>query len=350
MQEYYIYSGAIHIHSTWSDGSKSIPEIAAIADSVNLDYLLMADHQTLEGLKRGQEKKYGRTHVLIGCELNDPDNENLNHYLVFNIDEEIPRNLKPSEYIREVKKRGGMGFIAHPDEVRGNLVRSFPGNPWIHWENDEFDGIEIWNQMSEWMERLTPLNKLWMTVSPRKGIYQPCERTLAKWDLLNSRRKVIGVGGIDVHAMPYKIGPLTLIFFPYKIQFQSIRTNIILPEPLSQDFPTAKQQIYQAIRQANTYIYNHRWGEMHNLPMHLIHPSHRTYIPGDQLTFGHDQHLVIELPSRGKIRLLNFGYPIYEGCHKHFKYPISSPGNYRLEVYRKHHGWLFTNNIYIRPE
>jgi len=40
------YVGVIHVHSTYSDGSRSIPDIASIAGEVDLDYVFMTDHNT----------------------------------------------------------------------------------------------------------------------------------------------------------------------------------------------------------------------------------------------------------------------------------------------------------------
>ncbi len=346
---FYIYSGAIHIHSTYSDGSASIETIAEIASRLKMDYIIIADHLTIESKLNGKEKKYGHTWALIGCELNDPVNENLNHYLAFNITTPIDPSLGPAEFVKAVKNQGGFGFIAHPDEIRGEAMRDFPANPWLEWQIQDFDGIEIWNQMSEWIERLKPLNKLWMVISPRKGIYAPSERTLAKWDLLNCQRKVPAIGGIDVHATPYKIGPLTLTFFPYAIQFQSIRTNVILREPLGQELSDVNRQILNAIREGHTYIYNQRWGKIEQLPFWAENPQGETVIPGESIPYNSSIILKVMLPRDAQIKLILNGVPILVKNGENFTIPITRAGNYRLEAYRHSHGWLFTNNIYITP-
>ena len=58
------YTGILHCHSTLSDGGKPIPHIAAIADSLGLDFLVMTDHETLAGMDF--EGIYGRCRVLGG--------------------------------------------------------------------------------------------------------------------------------------------------------------------------------------------------------------------------------------------------------------------------------------------
>ena len=58
------YVGVIHVHSTYSDGSRSIPDIASIAGEVDLDYVFMTDHNTLQAKRDGLEGWHGD--VLVG--------------------------------------------------------------------------------------------------------------------------------------------------------------------------------------------------------------------------------------------------------------------------------------------
>ena len=62
--------GAVHLHSNYSDGSLSISEIAAIANTTDLDFLMFTDHNTLEPKRHGLEGWYGNVLVIIGCEIN----------------------------------------------------------------------------------------------------------------------------------------------------------------------------------------------------------------------------------------------------------------------------------------
>jgi len=245
------YVGAIHIHSNYSDGTKSIPDIAQIAQSVDLDFLLFADHMTLKPLEDGHEGWHDKVLVLIGYEIQDPDNRN--HYLAFDVDQVVSRDLAAPEYVSQIRKSGGLGFIAHPDEVR-HAFDKYPPYPWTHWEIDGFDGIEIWNHMSEWMEGLTKKNRIKMILSPRKLLKGPTKFTLQKWDQLNSQRRVVGIGAIDVHAYAYRLWPFTLTIFPYKVQFQSIRTHLLMDRLLSQDLEDDKRTVYNALRSGNLFV------------------------------------------------------------------------------------------------
>ena len=70
------YVGAIHIHSNYSDGLRPIPEIVDIAAQCSIDFLMFADHNTLEPLKVGLERWFGSVLSIIGYETNDDDNKN----------------------------------------------------------------------------------------------------------------------------------------------------------------------------------------------------------------------------------------------------------------------------------
>ncbi len=134
------YAGSLHIHSNYSDGLRPIPEIASIAGEVGLDFLLFADHMTLEPLKAGLERWFGSVFAVIGYEINDPDNKN--HYLAYGLSAILPPGLEAVEYVRRVREEGGIGFIAHPDEKR-TLMPDVPPYPWTAWNAGRFYAIEI---------------------------------------------------------------------------------------------------------------------------------------------------------------------------------------------------------------
>ena len=47
------YTGTLHVHSVFSDGSGEVPDIAKLAEEVGLDFLILTDHNTLRALKEG---------------------------------------------------------------------------------------------------------------------------------------------------------------------------------------------------------------------------------------------------------------------------------------------------------
>jgi predicted metal-dependent phosphoesterase TrpH len=340
------YVGAVHIHSDYSDGTKSIPEIARIAQSVDLDFLLFADHMTLQPLHDGHEGWHDRVLVLIGYEINDPDNKN--HYLAFDVKEVLHADLSAPEYVRAIHAQQGLGFIAHPDEIR-HAFDKYPPYPWTHWEAVGFDGIEIWNHMSEWMEGLTKANRLKMILSPRKLLKGPTQITLQRWDELNAQRRVVGIGAIDVHAYPYRLGPFTIIIFPYKVQFQSIRTHLLVPEPLSHDLEKDKQVVYRTLRTGTLFVSNFRWGDARGF---------RFWAEDGQgeVQMGQSVHCVkgidlwARVPTACQIYLVRGGQRIAGSFGRELFHRTDLPGAYRIEVFRGKHSWIYSNHIRLTSE
>src|SRR5271157_651433 len=80
----YELCGALHLHTTFSDGSVDFPTLIAGAKEVGLDFIVVTDHLSLKGREKGFEGFSDDLFVFIGYEHNDINN--LNHYLVLGTD------------------------------------------------------------------------------------------------------------------------------------------------------------------------------------------------------------------------------------------------------------------------
>lgn len=337
------YVGSVHIHSNYSDGLRPIPEIAGIAGKVGLDFLLFADHMTLDPVAQGFERWYGDVLGIIGYEINDPDNQN--HYLAYGIDEVLPSNLTASEYVAEVRRQGGIGFIAHPDEKRKALPEH-PPFPWTEWDAEGFDGIEIWNHSSEWLERITHSNKYFRVLHPLKNLQGPEPETLVRWDAMNRDGVMAGIGGTDAHAYPYRVGPITIYIFRYKVLFKGIRTHVILDEALTREVPDAKAAVLGALKGARCFISNHRWGDARGFRF-SAHAGNDTYLSGDTIKRG-DASFRIRVPGDGNIALLRDGVTVAEAEGVELVHDTNRGGAYRVEVRRKGKPWIYSNHIRLQ--
>jgi hypothetical protein len=337
------YVGAIHIHSIYSDGLRPIPEITEIAAQTGLDFIMFADHMTLEPLKAGMERWFGTVLSIIGYEINDADNHN--HYLAFGLEEILPPYLNAHEYVRKVKEKGGIGFIAHPDEKR-TAMEEFPPYPWTEWDAEGYDGIEIWNHASEWLEKLTHTNKYFHIFHPLKYLNGPEPETLKRWDELNAMHPVPGLGGIDAHAYPYRIGPITIYIFRYKVLFKGIRTHVLLEEPISDEVQEAKEAILDALKSARCFISNFRWGDARGF-MFKASTDNATAWMGDTIT-AHKAEFLVTAPLSGEIVMLKDGHVVAKEKGKTLSYTAMEPGAYRVTVKRKKRPWIYSNHIRLR--
>ena len=356
------YSGSIHIHSKFSDGSGTVDEIAQQASESDLDFIILTDHNTLKAKEKGYEKWYGKTMLIVGYEVNDIKNKN--HYLVFGLDkvigsfEKLPdgdlgNRLSAVDYVREIRSKGGIGFLAHPHEVRCHLPEH-PPYPWTAWESEDFTGIEIWNHMSEWTEGLNESNKLQRFIHPLKSIFAPPEITLKKWDELNSKRKVVAIGGIDAHAHKHNIMGFEFEIFAYKILFKSIRTHVLVDSEFEsgskKNFEKDKDQVIDALGKGRSFVVNNYYGAGKGFRF-VAEYEGVNYTMGDEIVFDRNKKKKIILrtflPSAAKIRLIHNGVCADEITGLDCIWDTDEPGSYRIEAWKTNRGWIFSNHIRV---
>ena len=339
----YHYSGAIHMHTTESDGTVTLEELAAIGQQSGLDYMMVTDHMNMNNRDNGKEGWYGDTLVVIGYEHNDT--ADIHHYLIFDSPRVYPREMTPVEYVASAAQDGALGIIAHPDEIR-DVMPNYPPYPWKDWHATGFDGLEIWNQMSEWMERLTPANKILMAFSPRKSMVSPTDRVRKKWDDLSAVQKCVGITAVDAHAFPIRLGPFTVRIFPYKVHFKSLRTVVIFDEPLSKDFKTAAKKLYSALRNCRCYGANLRWGDTTGFDFWAENKNARAGM-GESIALASQTVFRAQLPQSARVVIVKDGSTVFEKSGRGIEFPITEPGVYRLEAWRGKRGWIFTNHIRV---
>src|SRR5918999_5751775 len=116
----------VHLHSTYSDGTGTVPQIARAGRHAGADIVLLTDHDTLEAKRRGEERWYGDVLVLVGTEVSP---RRRNHYLAFGLEREIDHDgLDAAGICRAVRDAGGFGFAPPPfsrgfDRVRVRAPR-----------------------------------------------------------------------------------------------------------------------------------------------------------------------------------------------------------------------------------
>lgn len=345
----YEYPGAIHIHSTYSDGTASIDSIIKDAQKAGLKWIIITDHDSLAGLEKGYEGYHKDLCVIIGSEISP---EKGNHFLALNIKEPVPANLSPEEFIQKVNDQGGFGFIAHPDE-KDNRNNEYSCLRWDNWNINHFQGLEIWNYLSDWVDTLTPENKVQKFLHPDESLQGPTEDVLKWWDNLNcnSDRIFPGIAGIDVHAFNKKFLIFPIKVFSYLKSFKTLRNYIQTDEILSKDFETAKNQIYTALKAGNNLMINYHWGSSEGVVFTITkEDANRKFVKatvGEILTVNKDFIIDIETPVPTFINLVHNGDIIKQEITSHLKHKTDQPGIYRFEAYKENFHWILSNPIKV---
>lgn len=343
------YIGAIHIHSRFSDGSGEVKEIAYLADESGLDFAILTDHNTLRALKEGYEGWYGKTLLLVGCEINDKENKN--HLIALGIKDTISTRLPASEIVKRVAAADGLGFLAHPNEKRSSM-KEHPPYPWTDWSTDEFTGIEIWNHMSEWMEGLTEENKYQYFIHPLKSIKAPMPETLELWDRLSAERKIVGIGGVDAHAHKVNLlGFFEVEVFPYKVLFKSIRTHVlsydkIVPGKHQKDIQKGKNVILDALRNGRCFVSNFYHGDASGFRFYA-EEGKKIHQMGEDASLSKKLKLKVLLPHAAEIKLIRNG-ALYDSTKNiDAEFHIREKGIYRIEVHLNGNAWIYSNHIRV---
>ncbi len=346
------YPGNIHIHSSYSDGSGNIDQIAADASSAGLSFVIITDHETLAGLSEESINK--GVVVLVGAEINRLHS----HYLALDIDNLIqPDENNPQNVIDRVNEKGGLGFIAHPFEKGHPYIEKGKAYPWKHWPVFFFNGLEIWNYTSHWRGRHPSLFRTlyFFFLNRNAAMDSPPREVLKLWDCYNiAGHRVAAIGSSDAHASLYNLGLFKITVFTYRFIFKTINTYIVLEDELSGNFYSAKKQIIGAIRNGCCYIsFDSLYSGLDFY--YYAEVGKDKVLMGGEMVFQEGIILHIKAPkTRSMIRLIYNGKLIRETEGQELKLYPTKPGVYRAEVYflscfGRSRPWIYSNPIYIMP-
>lgn len=335
------YKGCSHIHSTYSDGSGAIAEIVAAAAAVELDFLILTDHNSVEAKYDGWEGWRSGVLVMVGAEVSP---KGMGHCVAIGIDRcRNYRAVPPEEYLADLREQGGVCFVAHP--LGGsNPVFRVRLTPWKHWRLGKFAGMEIWSYMHDWISDL----KLWTFphhyLRPQDKITGPAPELLAIWDELTQTRKVVGISGLDVHAR--KSRPLAIVnVFPYEMTFRTLRTHIISP-PFTGGGDHDLRLLVDAHREGRCYVAHDRLGDASGFRFEGESGDDGCHM-GAALSLDRTARLFVRAPRRCRLRLLRYGHEVAAATHEALEHCTDEPGAYRVEARLKKQPWVFTNPIYL---
>jgi hypothetical protein len=351
----YEYIGNLHVHSSYSDGSGTIPEIAQAGNKAGIDFIIINDHFTLQALHHGEEGYYDQVCVLIGTEIN----RRWHHYLVMDIKEEVDcHDSKPQEVIDDVNNKGGFGIIAHPFEAGSPVFFGGKAYTWNDWSVEGYSGIEIWNYCSQWRDGADSiLTTLYSgLINPHWRITGPCRQALAKIDFLGQKRKIAVVGGTDAHAVKVDMKISTMTVFPYEFLFRTVNTHILLPEPLIQSLLHDKRLIYRALKEGSGFVAFDYYQSARGFRF-VVEQSggNRVVGMGEEVSYQPGMVAKVLLPEKALIRLMQNGICLYESECFEASIPLLEKGIYRVEAFlrrgifkNKLIPWIFSNPIFLR--
>jgi hypothetical protein len=335
------FSVVVHVHSTHSDGTATVPEIAAAARACGADAVLVTDHDVVapgEGYHDG-------VLVLCGHEVSP---RHTGHYLAFGVDEPIDHDdLEPGDVARTVAAAGGVGFAAHPF-ARG---RFGPGG-WPALDDEATLGVELWNIASDVVEAFrTPLDLARFLARPDRTLDQgPPAANLAGWDRLCAARRVPAVGGVDAHQFGLRIGRRVLTPAPNRRWFGWLRTHVLLSEAPTGDVAVDRALVLAALREGRAFLHRPPAGPATGARVWLARDGAED-LPLGAATGAGAGRLHVALPQPADVRVLRDGVAIAEERGvSDVALDVAAPGAHRVEARIDGRLWLLSNPVYLRAD
>ncbi len=343
--------GNLHMHTDLSDGTKTHAELAKIATEVGLDFVIVTDHNVYEPEPEGW---MGSTLLLVGEEVHDPQREmQSSHVLCFGINKDVVEYAAdPQAVVDAVAAQGGLAFLAHPFERDVADFLPEPNISWRDWEVDGYQGIELWNYMSEFKSVLkNKARALVYAYAPTLAIKGPYPETLQKWDELLQERPVSVLGGSDAHGTVYHLGPIARAVHPYEYLFRCVNTHLLSEEPLSGELEHDREVIYRALGAGLGFLGYEQPAPIAGFTF-WARSGDQEATMGETLALQETVELRVSTPSRARLRLLRDGQVVAETHDDRLVLHSYRPGVYRAEAYRRfrgrRRGWIFSNAIYVR--
>jgi len=373
--DFYDYCGAVHVHSTYSDGAGTVKQVAEAANEAGLDFVILNDHATLQPRTDGQDGWHGRTLVMVGTEVGT----DAGHLLVLDVpDSFLPSSGSATNDQQRILESGGIGFIALPCDLKDHW-RDFSARlPGI--------GLEVFNlsAIARTKINLPALAMIWRRYNgkkPERAFHLVSARPTAElrlWDSMMQPARlgepyepVVAIGSLDAHAV-MKFAGRSYPFPTYHEVFRTLRTHVLLDHALKGVMGTKagadhsgpdQKSVHSAIRSGHCYIAYDNYGDSTGFVFKAVAGDDKRFLMGDSLEITPGEspiRLIATAPrSRSFVRLYRDGKLIATARGGRLEHTVTQPGAYRVEVfvYRRRIGslclgskpWIFSNPIYLQP-
>ena len=346
-------SCVVHVHTTYSDGTATVAEIAAAAEAAGADAVLVTDHDSLGARRDGWEGRHGTVVMLVGTEVSPRGG----HYLAFGVDREIGHaGRSASEVAAAVRQAGGVGFAAHPFSDGGRMLvpavarRVVRPHGWPELDDPEgCDGIELWSLTTDAAEGWrTPGEAVRWLRNPEAAIAGgPPAHHLRRWDALSALRRLPAIGGLDGHQPGLRVRGGVYSPLSHRRTFGLLRTHLLCERRLTGDPAVDWSTVRRALAAGAAWLScpcvaaadgARLWAEGLDgriVPMGAEAPAGRSV-------------LRVRLPRAADVRVVRDGAPWRHARGSAVDVDIAARGVYRVEARIDRRLWLLSNAVHLR--
>jgi hypothetical protein len=346
-------SCVVHVHSTYSDGTATVPELVLAARETGADAVLLTDHDTLGARRDGWEGMHDGVFVMVGMEISPKHG----HYLAFGVDEEPSHaGRSAGEIAAAVRAAGGVGFAAHPFSTGGHMLapslarRIVLPHGWPALEEpDGLDGLELWSLTTDAAEGWRTPAEAWRWLQDPEAAVAlgPPAHHLRRWDALSARRRVPAVAGLDGHAPGIRVQGRVRSPLSHERTFRLLRTHLVADRALTGDTDGDRATVIRALGSGSAWV---------SCPFVAAADGARFWVEtGDGRVVGMGGEtragratLRLRLPRPADVHVLRDGSPCHAAEGARVDLDIDAPGAYRVEARIGGRLWLLSNPIHLR--
>jgi hypothetical protein len=343
-------SCVVHVHSTYSDGTATVPELVAAAHDAGADAVVLTDHDTLGARRDGWEGMHDSVFLLVGLEISPKHG----HYLAFGVEDELLHAGRTAgEIAAAVRAAGGIGFAAHPFSTGGHMLVPSLARQIVlphGWAAlDQADGLELWSLTTDAAEGWRTPAEAWRWLrDPEEAVaHGPPARHLRRWDELSARRRMPAIGGLDGHAPGIRFRGRVRSPLSHARTFRLLRTHVIAERALTGDVDLDRTTLTRGLAAGSAWLTcpfvapaegARLWAERRD----------GTAVPMGAECQAQPVTLRLRLPRAADIRVFR------DGSHRHAAYgarldlDAEAPGAYRVEARIDDRLWLLSNPIHLR--
>ncbi len=348
----------VHLHSDYSDGTATIPELMEAARTAERDVVLLTDHDTLGAKDDGHEGWHGDVLLGVGVEVTP----RAGHFLAFGLDTKIKhKGLSEAEIVSAVADAGGFGFIAHPwskgarilDRYGRFVKRGLP-HGWNDLELDAVAGIELWSLTTDASEEWRgPVDAVRYMRDPEEQLDGPRAEDIAAWDRFCKTRRFVAIGGLDAHQHGIRVRGRLWSPMRNDRYFAMLSTYVsITEEPRGGEHGSEDLElVYEALREGRCFISVDAIASGRGFRFWGNSADGTHAMMGEQHPSG-TWSLSASAPSEARLVLLHNGSPVAETHGQTIEHQVTEPGAYRIEAHvnwrKRERPWIYSNPIYLR--
>ena len=349
---------AVHLHSDYSDGTATIPELMEAARIAGRDVVLLTDHDTLGAKDDGHEGWHGSVLLGVGVEVTP----RAGHFLAFGLKKKIKhKGMAEAEIPVAVAEAGGFGFVAHPWSKGARLLERYGfaikgglNHGWKDLNSDAIAGVELWSLTTDASEDWRgPVDAIRYMSRPEAQLDGPRPEDLEAWDQICQTRRFVAIGGLDAHQHGIRVRGRLLSPMKNARYFGLLSTYVSLTEaPKGGEHGEADLElVYDALREGRCYLSVDAiapgrgfrfWAESQDGAQAMMGEEH----PAGRWT------LRASVPEAARLVLLRNGSPVAEANGTGLEHEATEPGSYRIEAHRhwrkRERPWIYSNPVYLR--